>query len=119
AAAAPPVGRTLGPGGQTPRPARLAPQLAASVAAVVHEAGELRLRDGAPRDAEGTNLDRVRPLLVVEDERLAGIRSHQERPARNSGVALDGSSLGVAPIDAAGRRRVAEGLPRVGERLVV
>ena len=60
----------------------------------------------------------MRPLLVVEDERLVARRAEQELRAGHLDIAGQRASGKQTPRRE-GRRRVREGLPRVGERFVV
>src|ERR687886_682274 len=87
-----PVDRVLGGDGATPHPALVAPELAALVAAIVHERGKLRVGDGAARHLEGGDLDAVGPLFVVEDEGEVGGRTAHELSAGDAGVALQGTA---------------------------
>src|SRR4051812_32059475 len=63
------------------------PALTAPIATVIDERRELHVRDRRGGDPERRHLDGMRPLLVVEDERLAGIGTERERASGDNGVA--------------------------------
>ena len=102
-----------GAGPFPPGPARLAPELRLPVTPGIHELAELRVRDRRLRDRKRPHVHRMRPLLVVVEERCVRFRSEPEGPARNAGVA--GTTAGRFPskTPAQPRRRVAESLPGI------
>src|SRR5260370_6757838 len=63
-----PINRALGTLAFAPRPAAGAPELPRAITACLDERRIIAIGDRRARDAEGVQLDRVRPLLVVEDE---------------------------------------------------
>src|SRR5262249_21542157 len=73
--------------GLPPAPPRRAPQFGATVAVVRHECGELGLGHRGAGDGKRPQRGRVRPLLVVEDERLVRACPEVERPPRDLHVA--------------------------------
>src|SRR2546428_11590490 len=77
----------LGPGRLTPAPSLFAPEILAAVASVLDEPGELGLRDRRTRDREAPDLDRVRPLLVVEDKGPVRLGAEAEDAARDDRIA--------------------------------
>src|SRR5262249_17940374 len=87
AVAAEPEERMLRSLATTPLPAPSLPELAARVTAVVDERLELGVRHQRGGDAERRDLDRMGPLLVVEDERLVGRGAEQEGAAGHGDVA--------------------------------
>src|SRR3989442_15130254 len=76
------------------------PQLAPAIATVVHERLELGVRHRRRGDAEGREVHRMRPLLVVEDEALVRRCAEQERAPGHRDVTRP-----VARIDRRRRRR--------------
>ena len=104
-----------------PGPAGFTPQVALPITAGIDEGGELGLRYGRPGDGERLHFDRMRPFLVVEDERVtARLRSQEERAAWNTDVAGQrATSLRRRACAEERRRRITERLPRVGERFGV
>src|SRR5262249_18958193 len=70
-----------------PAPPRRAPQFGATKAIVGHECGELGLSHGGAGDGKRRQRDRVRPLLIVEYERLLVACSEMECPAGDFNVA--------------------------------
>ena len=108
-----PEERMLGPLAPAPVPAAPAPPFAPPIATVVDEGLELGVGDGRRGDPEGRDLDGMRPLLVVEDEWLAGIGAEHEGAAGDGDVVR--AELGIEGRRARGRRearraRVAQGL---------
>jgi hypothetical protein len=94
------------------------------VTVIVDEGSELFLRDSGTSDVEGPERDRVRPLFVIEHERLTRQCPKGERAFRNPHIAWQGPTGFVARRSREGgeretRRRIAQGLPGVGERLIV
>src|SRR5262249_61601656 len=61
-----PVGRMLRTRALAPLPSRYAPEFATPIAALLHEGGELGVRDRRFSDPEGRDFIRMRPLLVIE-----------------------------------------------------
>src|SRR2546425_2059298 len=109
-----PEQRMLGALAAAPVPAAPSPALATPIAAVVDEALELRVGDGRRGDPERLDLDGVRPLLVVEDERLVGFGAPR-------GTAAGGGDVARAETGIDGGRRRGRGgeawRPRGAQRL--
>src|SRR5262249_33523376 len=107
---------TLAPG-----PARLAPEFAPAVAFRLDELGEFALCDRRASNSKGTDFYGVRPLFVVEDERLFGKRSQQKLSPGDVGIS--GKRSGIAgtrwPRARKSRRAPRVSLTRVGEGLGV
>ena len=100
-------------------PARL--ERRAPVAAIFDKRRELGLRHRRPRDGKGLHVDGVRPLLVVEDERLIGRCTQQETSAPHGHIAGPWSALRPCRLRRAGEPRpgIAQRLAGVGKRFRV
>src|SRR3989442_8784573 len=72
-----------------PPPSRGAPEALSFVTSLGGEPGELGLGYHRSCDPEGTHLHRMRPLLVVEDERQVAGRAEKKETARDLDVAGD------------------------------
>src|SRR5262245_1366963 len=116
-----PIDGMLGLGVFAPVPAFVVPQGPLAIAAGFDERGELGVGDRRAGDAEGTDCDRMRPFLIVEDERCAALRAELEAAGGNVHVARPWPGAGVGRCAGAGetRLRICKGLARIGEGLVV
>src|SRR5262249_42738754 len=120
----PPVDGVTGVVGLAPPPSLSVPEFLATIAVIVDEGRELLLRDGGTGDVKRRDRNRVRPLLVIEHERLALQCPEREGASRNRHIARQGALGFVARRslvdgDRESRRGIAQGLPGVGERLIV
>src|SRR5207253_8528353 len=96
-----PEERMLRPLAPPPVPAAPPPPCAPPIAALVDEGLELRVGDRRRGDPERLDLDGMRPLLVVEDERLVAIGAQHQGAAGDSDVVR--AELGIDGRRAAGR----------------
>src|SRR6266545_2767646 len=110
-----PEQRVLGSVTAAPVPAPAPPELAPAVSIVIDEGLELGIRHRRRGDSKGGDLDGVRPLLVVEDERLVVRGAEHERAATDLDVTRP-----IRDIDGRGSGRGIEGRqrgPGIAERL--
>src|SRR5215471_21288511 len=90
---APPIRRMFSLRARTPYPAVFAPALALAVTSGLDELKEFALCDRGFGDGKGLDFNRVRPLLVVENESVARQRSEQEGSPGNFDVSRQRTSL--------------------------
>src|SRR5215510_15846582 len=82
----PPVDRMLGLYTLSPQPPLLIPKLRALIAVIIHERGELRVRNRHPRNRKWLHFDRMRPHFIIEDKMRARIATEQEGAPGDLGV---------------------------------
>src|SRR6266568_9219370 len=87
-----PINRALGT--LAPRPAGGAPEFPRAITACLDERRIFAIGDRRTRDAEGVQLDRVRPLLVVEDESFGAGSAEQPCSAGHVSVVTRQSAGG-------------------------
>jgi hypothetical protein len=121
----PPVQRLLGSRRLLPVPASRTPQLRTAIPIGFHERGELALGHRRAGDGERPQRHGVRPLLVIEDERLVGRGPQHESAAGHEDVSGPGTAIPVRRFSTAthghGQERlgVSECLPGVKECLAM
>ena len=84
-----PVHRMLCACALAPAPPGLTPAFPPAVSLCLDELQKFRLRHGRARDSERTDLDRVRPLFVVENKWLFVKRSQEKTSAGNLRISAE------------------------------
>src|SRR5215472_376229 len=105
-----------------PTPAAFAPELSLPITTCVHKVLKLALRNWSPRNGKGTNVNRVRPFLIVENEGFSRHCPEQKGTAGNFCIAVEGACVHFSVGSWRATRpwcRIAVRLPRVSEGLVV
>src|SRR5207248_7759812 len=83
------------------------------------ESGKFGVGDRRFGDPEWRDLDRMRPLFIVEDETIRGSRAELPFPTRHIDIACQCAGTISCWIAETLRARIAERLSRIGKRLDV
>ena len=117
--ASPPISGVLSAGLHASHPPFETPEVTSSVAAILDERAKRIVRNWSACDTKRLEVYLVRPLLVVEDERLVGRSTDTITSAGNLNVAWKRTAIRGRRGTLERRSRIAQTLPRVRTRLTV